>query len=79
MSKQPNERLINFGVHVRNLREQLNFSQDQVVANSEKLTKATLSEIENGKRNAAITTVLDLAKGLNVHPKELFDFHFSKD
>ena len=76
MSKDKDVRLIGFGEHVRHLRESLKMSQDEVVANSEKLTKATLSEIENGKRNAAITTLIDLAKGLNLHPKQLFDFDY---
>ena len=76
MSKSPDERLINFGIHVKNLRESLNLSQDQVVANSEKLTKATISDIENGKRNAAVTTLLDLARGLKVHPRKILDFNF---
>lgn len=76
MSKIPDKRLIGFGLHIKNLREQLNLSQDQVAANSDKLTKATLSDIENGKRNAAVTTLLDLARGLKIHPKKLLDFNF---
>ena len=79
MSKIPDKRLISFGLHVKNLRGQLNLSQDQVVANSDKLTKATLSDIENGKRNAAVTTLLDLARGLKIHPKKLLDFSFNFD
>jgi len=79
VSKVPDKRLISFGIHVRTLREQLNLSQDQVAANSEKLTKATLSDIENGKRNAAVTTLLDLARGLKVHPKKILDFNFKYD
>lgn len=79
MSKVPDKRLISFGIHVKNLREQLKLSQDQVAANSEKLTKATLSDIENGKRNAAVTTLLDLARGLKVHPRKILDFNFKYD
>jgi transcriptional regulator with XRE-family HTH domain len=79
VSKVPDNRLINFGIHVRTLREQLNLSQDQVAANSDKLTKATLSDIENGKRNAAVTTLLDLARGLKIHPRKILDFNFKYD
>lgn len=63
-----------FGDHIRNLRIQSNLSQDDVVFNSERITKATVSDIENGKRNLSFTTLIDLAKGLNRHPKELLDF-----
>lgn len=63
-----------FGEHIRNLRIQSGLSQDDVVFNSERITKATVSDIENGKRNLSFTTLIDLAKGLNKHPKELLDF-----
>ncbi|WP_117614457.1 helix-turn-helix domain-containing protein [Chryseobacterium angstadtii] len=33
-----------------------------------------VSDIENGKRNFAFTTLIDLARGLNVSPKDLLDF-----
>ena len=34
-----------------------------------------ISKIEKGKRNIQISTILELAKGLEIHPKELFDFN----
>lgn len=79
MEKQKEEKLILFGQHVRNLRTQLKLSQDDVVTNSSRLIKATVSDIENGKRNLSFTTLLDLAKGLGVHPKELLDFKIDLD
>lgn len=33
--------------------------------------------IINGERNATIATLLAIARGLDVHPKKLFDFDFS--
>ena len=36
-----------------------------------------ISKIEKGKINIQLLTVFELAKGLNIHPKELFDFDFS--
>lgn len=33
-----------------------------------------ISKIEKGKRNIQASTILELAKGLSIHPKELFDF-----
>lgn len=69
-----NEILKKFGQHVKELRLKSGLTQDDIVLNSSKITKATISDIENGKRNFAFTTLIDLAKGLNVLPKELLDF-----
>lgn len=63
-----------FGEHVKNLRVKSGLTQDDIVLNSNYITKATISDIENGKRNLSFTTLIDLAKGMNKHPKELLDF-----
>lgn len=65
-----------FGKHVKDLRITSGLTQDDVVLNSAKLTKGTISDIENGKRNFSFTTLIDLANGLKKHPKELFDLDF---
>ena len=33
-----------------------------------------IGKIEKGNRNIQLTTILELSKGLEIHPKELFDF-----
>lgn len=66
--------LKDFGQHIRKMRLDLNLSQDDVVLNANRITKGTISDIENGKRNLSFTTLVDLAKGLEVHPRDLFDF-----
>ena len=63
-----------FGEHIKNLRVKSGLTQDDIVLNSNSITKATISDIENGKKNLSITTLIDLAKGMNKHPKELLDF-----
>ncbi len=68
------EILRKFGEHVKDLRIKSGLTQDDVVLNSSKITKGTVSDIENGKRNLAFTTLIDLAKGLNVSPKDLLNF-----
>lgn len=73
MNKPKNEKLVKFGLNIKKIREGLHMSQDDVVNNSNKLTKGTLSDIENGKRNLSFTTLLDLAKGLGKEPKDLLD------
>lgn len=35
-----------------------------------------ISKIEKGKINIQLLTIIELSKGLNVHPRELFDFEF---
>lgn len=66
--------LKDFGLHIKKIRLNLNLSQDDVVLNANRITKGTISDIENGKRNLSFTTLVDLAKGLEVHPRDLFDF-----
>ena len=63
-----------FGEHIKNLRVKSGLTQDDIVLNSNSINKATISDIENGKKNLSITTLIDLAKGMNKHPKELLDF-----
>lgn len=79
MAEQIDKNLIKFGRFIRQLRKKAKLSQDDVAKNSNKLTKATVSDIENGKRNLAFTTFLDLAKGLGKAPKELVDMDFELD
>jgi transcriptional regulator with XRE-family HTH domain len=75
MDKSRDYRLLQFGKHVKGIREGLNMSQDEVAANSN-LTKSNVSMIENGNRNLAFTTLLELAKALGKEPKDLLDFEF---
>jgi len=65
-------RLKRFGENLKKIREDLNLSQDQVVANCD-LTKGNLSNIENGNKDFMFTTLLEIAKGLNVNPKDLLE------
>ncbi|WP_294311518.1 helix-turn-helix domain-containing protein [uncultured Chryseobacterium sp.] len=72
------EILKKFGEHVKKIRLESGLTQDEVVLNSSKLTKGTVSDIENGKRNFAFTTLIDLAKGLNVSPRDLMNYTIEK-
>ncbi len=71
--KRDKERLARFGQHLQNVRRQKGMSQDDVAANCD-VTKGNLSMIENGKKDFTFTTLLELAKGLSIYPKELLDF-----
>lgn len=63
-----------FGEHIKSLRTESGLSQDDIVLNSYKITKGTISDIENGKRNLSFTTLIDLAKGMKRHPTELVNY-----
>lgn len=78
MDKPKDYRLVQFGKHVKAIREGLDMSQDEVAANSN-LTKSNISMIENGNRNLAFTTLLELAKALGKEPRELLDLEFRKE
>ena len=67
------KRLKEFGEHIRRIRESKNLSQDDVVKACD-LTKGNLSMIENGNKDFYFTTLLEIAKGLNVTVKSLLDY-----
>ena len=73
IKKEDKKTLKAFGNNVRSIREKKNLSvRDVSYACS--IDNSKISKIENGQINVTLTTILDLAKGLEVHPKELFDF-----
>ncbi len=79
MEVNKDEILKKFGRHIKDLRTKSGLSQDEVVLNSTRLTKATISDIENGKRNFSFTTLIDLATGLGIQPYELLKIPFDND
>lgn len=64
------KRLVIFGAHVRTLRESLGLSPNDIAGRTT-LSKSDILSIELGNKNLALTTLLELAKGLGVSPKEL--------
>jgi transcriptional regulator with XRE-family HTH domain len=66
-------RLRKLGEKIRETRESLNLSQDDVVLKCD-VTKGNLSNIENGNKDFYFTTFLEIAKGLGVDAKDLLDF-----
>jgi transcriptional regulator with XRE-family HTH domain len=78
--KRDRKRLEEFGAYLREMREHLKISQDELASRCD-VTKGNLSMIENGKKDFTFTTFLEIAKGLGKHPKKLIDkeFDFLKD
>jgi len=63
--------LIQFGKHIRNLREAHGFSQEGFAAKAG-LTRTYYGCIERGEKNISLRYLYKLAKALNVPIQELF-------
>ena len=70
------EFLIQFGANFGKIRKSKNLSFRSLSQKCE-LDYADLNKIEKGKRNITLITIAELAKGLGVHPKDLFDFNIT--
>jgi len=75
MKESDLKRQLIFGQHLKQLREKKGLSQDDIAARC-RITKSSLSVIENGNRNFSFTTLLALAKALEVEPKILLEVNF---
>jgi transcriptional regulator with XRE-family HTH domain len=73
-----NEFLHLFGKRLEYLRTEQNLSFRQLAQNCN-LDYSDISKIEKGKRNIQLSTILELAKGLGIQPKVLFDFEINMD
>ena len=65
--------IINLGVHIRQLRENKNMSQ-QDLAHDCNIPKSQIGRIERAKVNTTIRTLIKIANALDIEPKELLDF-----
>ena len=65
--------IANLGIHIRQLREKKNMSQ-QDLADDCAIPKSQIARIERAKINTTVKTLVKIANALDVEPKELFDF-----
>lgn len=65
-----------FGKKLELLRSQQNLTYRSMAERCD-VDSSDISKIEKGKVDIRLNTILELSKGLNKHPKELFDFEFS--
>ncbi|UFH46945.1 helix-turn-helix transcriptional regulator [Flavobacterium galactosidilyticum] len=65
--------IINLGVHVRQLREKKNLSQ-QDLANDCNIPKSQIARIERAKINTTVRTLIKIANALEIEPKDLLNF-----
>lgn len=64
-----------FGKHLQRLRERKNLSLLDVSYNCS-IDNSKISKIEHGKFNVTLSTIIELAKGLDIHPYELLKIEF---
>lgn len=69
--------LTDFGKRVQELREEKQLSLRQLAQNCE-IDYSDIGKIEKGLRNIQMSTILELSKGLDVSPQELFNFKINE-
>ena len=65
--------IINLGIHIRQLREKKNLSQ-QDLANDCNIPKSQIARIERAKINTTVRTLIKIANALEIEPKDLLNF-----
>lgn len=68
--RTPDARLVDFGRAVRRARRDRDMSQE-TLAQAAGLAAKHISEIERANRDVRLTTLLQIAEGLKLHPSEL--------
>jgi len=64
-----------FGKHLRALRELKKLTQEDLAAKCD-IPLSQVGRMERGVRSPTLSTILILAEGLGVEPKELLNFRF---
>jgi len=67
-----------FGEKVLKRRNELKLSYRQLAQKCD-IDFSAISKIEKGQKSLEFQTIIELARGLEVHPRDLFDFDFPKD
>lgn len=67
-----------FGAHLKRLRESKGLSLMDLAIKIDS-DDSYISKIENGKKNIQISTIFQLAKGLDLHPKDLLNFEIGTE
>lgn len=74
-TQRKNDFQVLFGKQLEKQRTIRNLSYRQLAQRCD-LDYSDISKMEKGERNIKLSSILQLSKGLNIHPKELFEFEF---
>ena len=66
--------ILYLGIHIRQLREKKNMSQ-QDLADDSGITKSQIARIERAKINTTVRTLIKIANALEIEPKDLLYFN----
>lgn len=75
MKKKDTERLEKFGAQLMKLRKKKGLSIRELASRCD-VDYGKISKLENNKANLTVTTLIELAEGLEIHPKELLNIDF---
>ena len=75
MTEKEKNRLKKIGENLLKIREKKGLSQEQLAANCD-VDRGKISKIENATANHYVTTLIEIAKGLNIEPRKLLDVDF---
>ncbi|MBE7178563.1 MAG: helix-turn-helix transcriptional regulator [Mucilaginibacter polytrichastri] len=75
ISSNRNDLKQKFGAHLKKARESKGLSLLDLEYRCD-LNGSNISKIENGKFDIRLSTIVELARGLGIEPKELLDFEF---
>jgi transcriptional regulator with XRE-family HTH domain len=73
IKKEGSEIQNKFGFNLKKIRNSKGLSLRAMARNCD-IDDSNISKIENGKFDIQLSTIFELAKGLDIHPKDLFDF-----
>ncbi|PCH92853.1 MAG: transcriptional regulator [Bacteroidetes bacterium] len=74
-----NQEFINeFGKNLRKIREQKKISQEELAYRAD-LQLSQIGRIERGTQNTSISMTYTIAKALDIHVKELFEFEVPEE
>jgi putative transcriptional regulator len=65
--------LVKLGLHIRKIREKQGMSQEQLATDAE-IPYSSVNEIESGKTNPTVASLMALADALEVSISDLLDF-----
>ncbi|MCW3111475.1 MAG: helix-turn-helix transcriptional regulator [Segetibacter sp.] len=75
MKEKDKIRLKKFATQLTLLRKKKGLSQRELASRCD-VDYGKISKLENNKANLTLTTLIELAEGLEVHPRDLIDIDF---